>query len=506
MFIILATVFSSLFWVQVTLANGMRVPGVVSGQIIRSHGASDAMSMSHQPSLCSDGNGNFRDCQNKQKYEWWKRNQGQAQDTRNYRSWDGQTIIVNDQSQDFNYHRPQGSSGSNPGNGSGGSGNPSGNDGGSSSSGKKVNLGLKVTIKDPISGSPVSIDTRSMTTRPYLDAATAQAMAIAANEVMSGLQRAKNLEAQNQVFQNYYNQTEAVNQAIANHIKKESERISATIQNSAQAGFAEIASGLLIQGGLSTEEIQSLKKSIELSQSVLRYSEYYVDSGGRAILEKRFQDALAEKNWLAAGEMLEEISYAQENGQKDKSSIARKWTNPEGVFKVGSSLDSKRPLTSKWSENGQVVRRVINRFQSFHKATEGLKYATSQEKAQHTLGVTLISVADEELARGNALKGSAIAQIAGELSDGLMGLASGFSNAAYSALTALPEIAQALGAGAQALYHDPQGSWDVAVKVISQLDEVGPVLLNSIQNDWKTLESGSAFEKGEGQRPESGRN
>ncbi|MCK6598907.1 MAG: RES family NAD+ phosphorylase [Bdellovibrionaceae bacterium] len=298
-------------------------------------------------------------------------------------------------------------------------------------------------------------------------------------------------------FQQQLNYAQQQSEAQVNNLRQESQNIAFQAQDSDRLGLVNLGAGLVgSKALLSPAQIRASEKIRKFQNSDLRFSQYQMNSEAFEMLDKQLAKQVKEGRWSEIPAMVEALSYADVHGTKIEPKNLKNIVGSEGIIKVDSYLDEKKFKTEFKSENGQIVRRITNRYQAVWKDSESLKYLSSQERAQFFLGSLVLSLGDEAIATGDLLKGSGLLKMAQSIVDGLQGLSEGLSESLVDLIHAVPELAKLAGQGIVALANDPDGSWQTVVEFTSNLNEVKGAIINSLNQDYEKLKSGSAFEKG----------
>lgn len=453
-----------------------RVPGVM----LSSSRSSQVMAASAQPDLyCGRSNGQLVGCWNKEKYDQWARSQGEVRNSQSFSSSPDYKSISIDQSQIDYIPTIELKAGDVP------------------KENKAINLKYDIKLQDPQTRKPLFISTTLQYGNRFSENIVKDILA-AAPAVMDFFNRQAQMQQAQQRFQQQLEYAQQKSQDLVNSLRQESENLNTQSSNSSGKGFTEVALGLLNSNSLlSPQQIRALTAANKIQNSDLRFSKYQMNTEAFEILGQQLAQKLKENKWQDIPALVEAMTYAEIQGPNVNSSILDKLTNKQGIIQANSYLDNKVLSTPLKSENGQIVRRIYNRYQALWAQSDSLKYFNSQEKAQFFLGTTMLSLGDQSLAASELIRGSGFLSAAQSLIDGLSGYSSGLSTSISDLIKSIPELAQLAGDGVTSLLTDPKGSWLATSNFITRLPEFGSILLNTLAYDYDKLVSGSAYDKGE---------
>lgn len=368
---------------------------------------------------------------------------------------------------------------------------------------KRIALGVQSKIKDPSTGGELNIDGATKAGREFARAAAeerAQAAAIAgatASHVQNFLEKERQFEQQRERFENHLRQANAESRLQLEELRQYTAQVNAASAASRNQGLVEVARGLLSSGMMTSEERTALSEAEKLAASDLRSVEYSLDEGGAKILERDLARFIAAGNYQAAAKTLEILENASVDGHPRVSKVTRKYTNPSGILKVGGLFDQRSLQVSSTSQEGQIVRRLMNRYQAMWAESNGLSVLPSEDQARYILGAVALSVGEGVLAGGDSLRGAAMMELSEVMIESVMGFGVGFGKSVEDLVRSVPEIAKLVGQGANAVWSDPVAAWSATIKFASDLDEVGAALLVAVNKDYELLQGGTARERGE---------
>jgi hypothetical protein len=456
-----------------------------SAVLISSSRASQAMAVTSQPQLyCGRTNGNLVGCWNKEKYDQWARSQGEVQNSQSFRSSPDYKHITIDQSQvDYSptvLLQADDNTSTNP------------------APKPVVNLKFDMTLQDPETNLPIQVSSSMRYGRTFVKPLLESIIAAAPTAIFDYIDR-KNIMDQSRVkFQQQLEFAQRQSENQLNNLRQESQEINQKSQELAGSGLVDAGLGLLSANALlSPEQIKALQSATKIQESDLRFSRYQMNTEAYEILNQQLALKLNEKKWNDIPALVETLTYAEVNGLKPISKTLQNLVNQEGIVQANSYFDNKNFHTPFNSENGQIVRRITNRYQAFWAQSESLRYLNSQERSQYFLGSMMLSLGDEALAAGDEVRGSGFLAGAQSLIDGLTGYGTGLAGSISDIAKSIPELAHLAGNGITALLTDPQGSWDATLNFVMNLPEISSAILNIFNQDFEKLSKGSAFERGE---------
>lgn len=461
---------------QDAVQANFRVPGIM----LSSSRNSQVMAASEQPDLyCGRSNGQLVGCWNKEKYDQWARSQGEVRNSQSFSSSPDYKTISIDQSQVDYIPTIELKAGETP------------------AETKSINLKYDITLQDPQTHKPLFISTTLQYGNKFSENIVKDILA-AAPAVMDFFNRQAQMQQAQQRFQQQLEYAQQKSQELVNNLRQESLNLNTQTSNSSGKGFTDVALGLLRSNSLlSPAQIRALAAANKIQNSDLRFSKYQMNAEAYEILGQQLSQKLNEKKWHEIPALVEAMTYAEIQGASVRSNTLDKIINQQGIIQTNSYFDNKIFSTSLKSENGQIVRRISNRYQALWAQSDSLRYLNSQEKAQFFLGTTLLSLGDQSLAANELIRGSGFLSAAQSLIDGLSGYGTGLSTSISDLVKSIPELAQLAGDGVVSLLTDPKGSWQTTANFITRLPEFGSLLLNSLSYDYERLASGNAYEKGE---------
>ncbi len=378
--------------------------------------------------------------------------------------------------------------------------------GGSTSARKIVPLGAQAKIQDPETGASLivnaaqpagsvvfkySVDNTAQTIRDVATAAGAQAIDFA--------DRQKQIDTQRERFTDYFKNASVETQRNLERLRAETAALQSAGAQDQGLGAMQMVSGLLSQpNGLMTgEERAALSIARDLTSSELRHVDYAMNREASRVFERELTELMRVKNYRAAARILETLDQAVVDGQRFESKVAHRFSNASGILKTNGPFDARKLKTEARSSEGQIIRRLMNRYQAMWADSDALSVLSSQEQARFLMGMVAISESDNEFANGNAVHASGLASLSEVLIDSIAGFGAGLGQSVSDLVRAVPELASLAKRGASSLVNDPVAAWKSTVEFISNLDQVAGAMLLAVQKDYKQLKSGSAFERGE---------
>lgn len=454
----------------------LRIPGVM----MTSSRSSQVMAASSQPDLyCGRSHGQIVGCWSKEKYDQWARSQGEVRNSQSFSSSPDYKTISVDQSQVDYIPTIALKAGESP------------------NEKKAINLKHEITLQDPQTRQPLVVSTTLRYGQEFSRSLIKDIIA-AAPAVMDFFDRQAQMQQAQERFQQQLEYAQQKSQELVNNLLQESQNLKEQNINASKSGFTDVALGLLASNSLlSPEQIRALTAANAIQNSDLRFSKYQMNTEAFEILSQQLSTKFQEKKWQDIPALVEALTYAELSGSSVSSNILNKMVNSQGVLQTNSYFDNKVFNTPLKSENGQIVRRIANRYQALWAQSDSLTYLTSQEKAQFFLGTTLLSLGDQSLAANDLVRGSGFLSAAQSLIDGLTGYKDGLVNSITDLVKSIPELAHLAGEGVVSLITDPKGSWEVTANFVTRLPEFGSILLNTLAHDYEKISTGTAYEKGE---------
>ena len=261
-----------------------------------------------------------------------------------------------------------------------------------------------------------------------------------------------------------------------------------------------------MNAGLSTAEQKELLES---------YTDYLVISGDKYATKSygfnqvavdnisgEIRTSLGRGDFRSAAESLEGLQYNQE--PVTLSADIRNLFNERGIVefekfdpKIPVSPLSATPLqTEKSAPEGQVVRRVANRYQSVWAESAGLANWSDESKMQYLAGLGYVVAADKALATHDSA-GATYLHIANGLLEGAQGFKDSVAREFQNLVTSVPVLTQALKDYAVAVQQDPSKILTTAYNVLVSLPDIADAVMMDIIRDGDTILNGTARERGQ---------
>jgi hypothetical protein len=328
----------------------------------------------------------------------------------------------------------------------------------------------------------------------------------ALSDMTSFQEQMKAAETQQAFFQQHYDSVAQHNQQYLNQIRQESVHYQKQIENIKDDGLFQMSQG--ITNALGSDNVLTLQarrardEAHALSMNPMRTTEVEYNRPAANMMDDQLKNAIKEKDFDKMSELAEALTYGKVDGQHNKSKVLATIARPDGVLKVGGTFDHGQFKTKVYSSEGQIVRRLANRYQSMWAQSGGLKVLTGDEKARYVLGATALTLADRMLAdAGNndlALQRAAgLLELANTIADSISGFVDGVAHSIESIVKAVPELAKLAGNGIYNLLTDPVEAWNITQDFIMSLPEVGGAIMSALVKDYDVLKKGNAYQRGE---------
>lgn len=469
----------SLIFVGDTLAS-IRIP---EGVVMTSTRATAYSGMAQQPNLICKDNGPV--CATKEYWEQWARKQGKVERHERVSSSDSKRLVVNGWGEDYV---------------------PSGASAPVQAPPKKVPLGLKTKIPDPKTGAPLEIDISTpagrsfvMSIGPNWREEVGQVAGVVVPQILDFVSRQKELEVMRERFSEHARQADATKDAYIGSLRNYSEQARAAAGAIERQGFADLASGLTSSaaGLMTATEREAFSRARQIAASDLRHTDYAMNEEAAVLLEQELERLMTNGEVSKAAKVLEALQGATVDGRERKSKVASSYTNASGILQTGGLFDGRTLHAPIRSVEGQMIARIMNRYQAMWTESDELAALSREEQARYVLGAVALSVGEEALSQGQAARGAALASLSQVMIDSIAGFGAGLGQSVKELAMAIPELAVLAADGASALIRDPSGSWSATTNFIMNLDEVGGAILTVVQNDFDTLANGNAYGRGE---------
>ncbi|MES2768830.1 MAG: hypothetical protein V4596_06750 [Bdellovibrionota bacterium] len=204
------------------------------------------------------------------------------------------------------------------------------------------------------------------------------------------------------------------------------------------------------------------------------------------------------RNYKAAVDNAEGIIYS------NISSSFPKGFNSEGIF-IPESIDSsvpKSPLVdfksnhALTSQQGQIVRRMVNQYQASWGENSFFLRRSYSETSQYLLGASYVRLADEKF-NSNPMQALAYLHMAKSILDFSEGVITGAKDNIKNIIKMAPELANALKDYSNAVVNDPTHLVSSIYDLAMATPRLAAALTDHLKSQMEILEKGSAYERGE---------
>jgi len=369
---------------------------------------------------------------------------------------------------------------------------------------KEIPLRETTTLEDPRTGLRMQVDLGSPVGMQIKEGASVLVGA-AITAVGDFQQRAAAYAQFQQAYQNFYNQTAQQNADLAARIQAQANQIESQAEAEKSVIFPNMALSLakLPMKNLSSAQLAAIKKAQQMEASALSHRTYEMNETARLELENSFKNALAEREFAAVFDSVEPLTRSLVDG-KARVFASAGIINSEGVVHIGnltqgklaSPLDSRQWQTPKETSEGEIVRRLANKYQKIYLESNGLRVLKSQEKARFVLGQMALGLGDQNLARGFFERGSTFLAMADTLVDSLLGMPYGAGEGLLSFAKSIPEMGVLLSKGVEQWWEDPVASWGAVAAFAADLPELGGMIPVILSHKYQEMRAATDFERG----------
>lgn len=231
---------------------------------------------------------------------------------------------------------------------------------------------------------------------------------------------------------------------------------------------------------LNAEQLRLATEAREIAKSDLSHRRIPVTSSRKIEAAAEFQNAVESHDYETAFALAELVARGEVN-QQLPTDVTRLGLNAEGVIHVEAltqgrwvgHFDQKVWNTSYASKEGEIVRRIANKYQKFLVDSNGLEALNSAQKSRYLLGIMALTAADAQLVNNQYERGSTLLSLANYVVDNITGFAVGFGQGAVEIVQSFPDLARALSNTAVATWENPVGAWMAITDFALSLPEFG---------------------------------
>lgn len=356
-----------------------------------------------------------------------------------------------------------------------------------------IPLRTVIALSDQASSLQIRVDTNTAAGQS-LTQEVSQMAGLAAPAVMNFVERQSHLNQVRERFQQHYQTASQAGRQYVEDLRNYSRNLHEQARTNRQETLLG-ATSALVNLPL-TQRTQAERSASEaaraLSQSALRTASYEMNSEGATLMGQALEQAIQSRNWEEASRLLEALTYGTIDESPISSNMTQRYSNGDGVLKVGGPFDDHRFATKLKSNDGQIVRRLANRYQSLWQQTNQLEVLTEAEVARYAAGALALSIGDIALADGNLGAGASLLRASEVISESFSGFAVGFGESLNALVDAVPQLTHL----AQAAFDDPENAWAATVQFALNLDAVAGLMIEGLVVDSELLINGSAHDRG----------
>ncbi len=315
------------------------------------------------------------------------------------------------------------------------------------------------------------------------------------------------IQRESERYQQAYDQDIANQKAATTRILQRAQRAEIDQKNLVAQGRLEQASyltALRVPQVLPVKEFTSRERARELSEDPLAYREYSLNEPAQKSLSESVAKLIAAKSYDALIDQAEPLLRQKDSSQqKHAADQFASQFNQEGILKTSAfglpagPFESFGFSTKSSSKEGEIVRRVANRFQAEWAKSEGLKNYSSGQVAQFLTGEIYLQMGDQSLGRGDIANGLVSVALAQTLIDGIYGYADGMNESINQILAAAPALKKLALNAAHSFRADPKSAFaDAATLLLKTPKILGAVAMNYYRQ-YDKLKNGNAYDRGE---------
>ena len=249
---------------------------------------------------------------------------------------------------------------------------------------------------------------------------------------------------------------------------------------------------------------QNLKDNEIINASLqddLAYKEYELTELAQKNIISIAKKAIKERDYTKLGNYVEQLQYQSNQKLPETEAFLEQILSKSGIIQLNKVSDEAGPLDEVYystplkSEYGQVVRRIANNLQIEYAGSNNLEYSTEQQKEFFTLSLSLLNLADHNLANKNNAKGEAYLIAANLLYEGATGFTSGLVEGLASIATSIPETAKLLKDIGTYVLNNPEDAYSKSINAIGALPEIAATATLAISQSLDELEQASVHDK-----------
>ena len=361
-----------------------------------------------------------------------------------------------------------------------------------------------VTVRDPITSQDVVVSTREagINWQDVADDVAAAVPAMAADFT----HKQEAYERVQKIYQQFYEHAAAENAAISQQLRDRAAQGAAQASAQASVVLPNLALGLasLSTPNLSQADLKALKQAQALAQSALSHRTHDLNPEAYNQLARKMRDALKNKDYDSFFSGLEPYTRGKVDGLPAKPNSFNGTINSQGVVNVSKLTNGKltapfdqRSWQTKLSSNeGEVVRRLANKYQQAYVDTNGLSILSKNESAQVAIGQLALALGDKDLANGNYERGSSFLSLAENMLNSALGTAMGVAEGAIDLVKSIPELGRMMKDGAVLWVTNPKETWTAFVDMMQALPELRSLIKAAAIAKYDEFKNASEYDRG----------
>lgn len=364
-----------------------------------------------------------------------------------------------------------------------------------------LSLGVSSATSSGLHIQPSNEMTKEFQQKMAEQRAIAAGLSAAVTEYAKAREREKSMREESKRLREDYKLRQQDNQNYANHLREQMNRWNqAAEKQMRENSLALFLAGTFLENQVDQQQMAEQQASMQALMNPLSARSYAYNEVAQKNVEAELQDAVNNKNYSRIAQLAESIYY--DKNRKSVPDEVSQYFSQDGIL-LPEKIDPSLPATpfseaklesSQGSDEGQLVRRVMNEYQAHFAESNGLAGLSNDQKATYLIGAAAARLADEDFADGRTVSGYGLLNLA---EAGLL-IAQGFfegakDNVVQTAMFA-PEIAKAAKALYENLKNDPQGTLDSAVQLVQDMPQIKDAFLLAINENKEAFRNADPYE------------